>query len=64
MSQPVLVKDLFAAFLDVARSIGNEVQARRTFDADVGVYITEKGLVDDFNTWREARAKEAGLNDR
>lgn len=61
MMQPVLVKDVFATFLDVARSIGNEVQARRAFDSEVGVYVTEKGLVDDFNAWREARAAKPAV---
>ena len=59
LMQPVLVKDVFATFLDVARSIGNEVQARRAFTEEIGVYLAEKKLVDDFNGWRTARQKPA-----
>jgi hypothetical protein len=59
LMQPVLVKDVFATFLDVARSIGNEVQARRGFADEIGAYLAEKKLVDDFNGWRAARQKSA-----
>lgn len=59
LMQPVLVKDVFAVFLDVARSIGNEVQARRAFADEVGTYLADKKLVDDFNGWRSARQKPA-----
>lgn len=54
--QPVVHGQAFAAFMREAQSIGNEVEARRAFDNEVGVYLKEKGLVDDFEGWRKARA--------
>lgn len=52
---PVLHGNCFHTFIAEARSLGNEVTARRAFDAEVGEYIAAKGLTDDFNAWREAR---------
>lgn len=58
---PVLHGDAFRTFLDEARSIGNEVMARREFDADVVEYLKQKGLVDEWAKWREAkRAPQQG----
>lgn len=53
--QPVMPGNVFVAFLREATSLGNEVEARRSFDNDVGVYLAEKRLVEDFEAWRKAR---------
>lgn len=53
--QPVLGKDVFIMFIDAAKSIGNEVVARRAFADEIGTYLAEKKLVDDFNAWRDAK---------
>lgn len=50
--KPVLHGDCFRAFLDEARSIGNEVAARREYDEDVAVFLRERGLFDEWATWR------------
>lgn len=52
---PVLQGDCFRTFLDEARSIGNEVVARRAFAAEIGEYLAKKGLVEDFEAWRKAK---------
>lgn len=52
---PVLHGDTFRAFLDEARSIGNECDARRKYDADVVEYLKEKGLFEEWAAWREAK---------
>ncbi len=52
---PVLQGNCFATFLDEARSIGNECNARRAFDAEVIEYLEHKGLTDDWSKWREAK---------
>lgn len=52
---PVLHGMCFTTFIDEARSIGNEVQARREYDTDVVEYLTQKGLLDEFGKWREAK---------
>ena len=51
----VLHGDCFRTFLSEAISIGNEVEARRVYDADVGVYLAEKGLLEEFGAWRTAK---------
>lgn len=53
---PVLHGDAFRTFIAEATSIGNEVEARRAFDADVGEYLGAKGLREDFDTWRAAKS--------
>lgn len=52
---PVLHGDTFRSFLDEARSIGNEVVARREYDADVVEYLTQKGQMEEWTKWREAK---------
>lgn len=52
---PVLHGQAFVTFLDEARSIGNEVTARRAFDADVAEYLKQKGLIEEFQAWREQK---------
>ena len=47
--------NVFATFLQEAQSIGNEVQARRAFQNEVGAFLAEKGLIDEFEAWRRAR---------
>jgi hypothetical protein len=51
-TRTVLHGDCFRAFLDEARSIGNEVAARREYDEDVVEYLTAKGLFDEWAIWR------------
>ena len=53
--KPVMHGDAFHTFIAEAQSIGNEVAARRQFDADVGEYLRVKGLADDFSAWRTER---------
>ncbi len=53
---PVVLGDVFRSFIAEATSVGNEVTARRAFDADVGEYLELKGLAADFNAWRAAKA--------
>lgn len=53
--RPVMHGDAFRSFITEATSIGNELDARRLFDTDVGEYLTSKKLADDFNAWREAK---------
>ena len=52
---PVVHGDCFRTFLDEARSIGNECTARREYDADVVEYLQQKGLMDEWAAWREAK---------
>lgn len=52
----VETKDVFATFVAQADMIGKEVAARRAFDEDVADYLKEKGLIEDFESWREKRA--------
>lgn len=52
---PVVHGDCFRAFIDEARSIGNECMARREYDNDVVEYLKQKGLFEDWATWREAK---------
>lgn len=47
--------DVFATFVDQAQSLGNEVAARRRFDADVSEFLKTKGLVAEFETFRKSR---------
>lgn len=47
--------NVFAAFVDEAKQIGEEVAARRAFQEEVGAFITEKGLTAQFEAWRAAR---------
>jgi hypothetical protein len=50
--QPVVHGDAFRTFLAEATSLGNEVAARRAFDADVGEFLKTRGLTTDFEEWR------------
>jgi hypothetical protein len=52
---PVVQGKVFATFLDEAQKIGNELNARRAMQNEIGVYLAEKGLVSDFEAWRAAR---------
>lgn len=47
--------DVFRSFIAEATSLGNEVEARRAFDNDVGAYLAERGLAGDFNAWRTSK---------
>ncbi len=53
---PVMHGKLFATFLQEASSIGNECEARRAFDREVGLFLAERGLTAEFEAWRQARA--------
>lgn len=52
---PVLHGNVFATFLQEAQSVGNEVVARREYDSDVAEYLTQKGLMQEWTAWREAK---------
>lgn len=56
-AEPVVKGDCFRTFLAEAQSIGNEVAARRAFDADVSEYMAERELTSDFEAWRAKRVK-------
>jgi hypothetical protein len=56
---PVLQGNVFATFLQEAQSIGNEVEARRKMQNEMGAFLAEKGLVDEFNAWLQARQQTA-----
>lgn len=53
--QPITYGNVFAAFVQEAQSIGNEIDSRRRFGKDVEDYLKVKGLVDDFVAWRQAK---------
>jgi hypothetical protein len=53
--RPVVHGDAFRTFIAEAQSIGNEVAARREYDADVVEYLEEKGLFEDWARWREMK---------
>ncbi len=52
---PVLHGNAFATFLQEAHSLGNEVVARREFDADIVEYLKQKGLLEEWGAWREQK---------
>lgn len=52
---PVLHGNVFSTFVSEAQSLGNEVMARREYDADVVEYLSQKGLMDEWSKWREAK---------
>lgn len=52
---PVLHGMCFSTFIEEATSISNEVTARRAFDTDVGEYLKQKGLLEEWAKWREAK---------
>lgn len=59
---PVLHGTCFTTFIEEATSLGNEVTARRAFDADVAEYLKQKGLLEEWDAWRKAKyapAKQA-----
>lgn len=49
---PVMHGNAFHTFIAEAQSIGNEVAARRLFDADVCEYLELQGKTKDFEAWR------------
>lgn len=52
---PVLHGRVFTTFIDEATSLGNEVNARREFCADVVEYLKQKSLLEEWSAWREAK---------
>lgn len=50
-------KDVFATFIAQADMMGQEVAARRAFDEDVSAFLKERKLVEDFDSFRKARAR-------
>jgi hypothetical protein len=52
---PVLHGSAFTAVLDEGRMLCNEVMARREFCADVVEYLKQKGLLDEWDQWRQAK---------
>lgn len=54
--QPVVrAGEVFIQYTREANLLLNELTQRRAFDNDIGMYLREKNLVDDFNAWRSAR---------
>lgn len=53
--EPITAGNVFLQYTREANSLVQELEARRIFDADVGVYLKEVGLVDAFNAWRAAK---------
>lgn len=51
----VLNGNVFATFVKEAQSIGSEVVARREYDADVGEFLKERGLLVAWADWRKAK---------
>lgn len=51
----VLHGSAFVTMIDEARSLCNEVVARREFDADVVEFLRSKGLFDEWGAWRDAK---------
>lgn len=49
--------DVFLTFVAEATTLGNELTARRAFDAQVGQYLAERGLTEDFEKWRAGQAQ-------
>ena len=56
---PVPSGNTFATLLREMLSLVHELEARRRFDAEVGEWLKEFGLVDEFEAWREKK-REAG----
>lgn len=52
---PVTEGNVFARFLHEAQSIGNEVVARRALQGEIAAFLAQKGLVAEFEAFREAR---------
>lgn len=59
-SKAVTHGDVFRAFLDEARSVGNECSERRVFDAQVVEFLESKGLMDEWAAWREKKLSGQG----
>jgi hypothetical protein len=55
--QPIVYGNVFATFMKEAQSIGSEIEARRALQNEVAAFLAEKGLVDEFEAWRKARAQ-------
>lgn len=54
-AKPVNQGDVLHSFIAEVVSLGNEVTARRSFDEQVGQFLAERGLTEDFEKWRAAR---------
>lgn len=52
---PVLHGNAFVTMLDEGRMLCNEVSWRREFDSDVVEYLKQKGLLEEWDRWREAK---------
>jgi hypothetical protein len=52
---PVNVGQVFGTLLYEMHGLSRELEARRKHDADVGDYLKERGIGDDFDAWRKAR---------
>lgn len=55
-SLPVAKRDVFVSFIEIATSFCNELNARRAFDREVAEFLGGKGLTEEFEAWRKARA--------
>ncbi len=52
---PVLHGSAFVTMLNEGRGLCDEVTARREFCADVVEYLRQKGLLEEWGKWREAK---------
>lgn len=52
---PVTQGNVFATFIEEARSIGAEVTARRALHNEVAAFLQSKGLIEEFEAFRKAR---------
>lgn len=46
---------VFATFISEGIAMTQELEARRRFGNDVGEFLRKKGLVDEFETFRNAK---------
>jgi hypothetical protein len=58
IGKPVKQGNVFATFLEEAQQLGREVVARRAFDEAVGAFLKEKGLVEEFETFRAPKSDD------
>lgn len=60
---PVTMGNVAVNFIREVTSWANELEGRRALDADVGEYLKEKNLVDEFNAWRTAKHAPAATTE-
>ena len=53
----VVAGDVFQTFIQEAQQLAMELNARRVWGNDVGKFLAEKSLIEEFEAWRKARAQ-------